>query len=101
MLNLGRLRTALCGRISRRELLCAGGLTAAGLSLADFLRAEARGAAEQPKAQSVILLWLWGGPSHLDTFDMKPKAPLDYRGPYAPVPTRVPGIQICELLPLL
>src|SRR5436190_7552839 len=101
MLNLGRQIARLCGRTTRRELLCAGGLTAAGLSLADFLRAEARGAVEQPKAKSVILLWLWGGPSHLDTFDMKPKAPLEYRGPYAPIATSVPGIQICELLPQL
>ena len=52
-------------------------------------------------AKSIILLWLWGGPSHLDTFDLKPNAPVEYRGPYAPIPTAVPGVQICELLPLL
>src|SRR5688500_1153536 len=97
MLNFGRQIAKVCGRTTRRELLRAGGLAAAGLSLADLLRLEARGQAEAKKAKSVILLWLWGGPSHLDTFDMKPKAPVDYRGPYAPVPTRVPGIQICEL----
>ena len=45
------------------------------------------------------MLWLWGGPSHLDTFDMKPDAPLEYRGPFEPIATAVPGIQICELLP--
>ena len=101
MLNLGRQIAQVCGRTTRRELLRAGGLAAAGLSLADLLRLEARGQGEPRKANSVILLWLWGGPSHLDTFDMKPKAPVDYRGPYAPVPTRVPGIQICELFPLL
>jgi hypothetical protein len=102
MLNLGRQIANVCGRTTRRELLRAGGIAAAGLSLADLLRLEARGEAEtSKKAKSVILLWLWGGPSHLDTFDMKPKAPVDYRGPYAPVPTRVPGIQICELFPLL
>jgi hypothetical protein len=44
-------------------------------------------------------LWLWGGPSHLDTFDMKPAAPSEYRGPFTPIPTTAPGIQICELLP--
>jgi len=49
----------------------------------------------------MILLWLWGGPSHLDTFDMKPGAPLEYRGPYRPVATNVPGIEVCELLPRL
>ena len=102
MLNLGRQIAKVCGRTTRRELLRAGGLAAAGLSLADLLRLEAQGQSETPKkAKSVILLWLWGGPSHLDTFDMKPKAPVDYRGPYAPVPTKVPGIQICELFPLL
>lgn len=102
MLNLGRIRATDCGRTTRRELLRLGGLAAAGISLADLLRLEALGySAAVPPAKSVILLWLWGGPSHIDTFDMKPKAPLDYRGPYAPVPTRVPGTQICELLPLL
>src|SRR4051794_23970512 len=102
MLNLGRQIAKVCGRTTRRELLRAGGLAAAGLSLADLLRLEARGEAEtSKKAKSVILLWLWGGPSHLDTFDMKPKAPVQYRGPYAPIATNVPGIQICELLPHL
>jgi hypothetical protein len=49
----------------------------------------------------VIVLWLWGGPSHLDTFDMKPDAPAEYRGPFEPIATNVPGIRICELLPEL
>jgi hypothetical protein len=100
MLNFGQQRAIDCGRTTRRELLRAGALAAAGLTLADLLRLEAAGAERKP-AKSVILLWLWGGPSHLDTFDMKPKAPLEYRGPYAPVPTSVPGIEICELLPQL
>jgi hypothetical protein len=50
-------------------------------------------------ARAVIMLWLWGGPSHLDTFDMKPNAPLEYRGPFEPIATAVPGIHVCELLP--
>jgi hypothetical protein len=89
--------------ISRRAALHAGALGVVGLSLADVLRLEALGApvTGQPRAKSVILLWLWGGPSHLDTFDMKPRAPVEYRGPYAPISTSVPGIQICELLPQL
>ena len=71
-------------------------------TLADLLRLEAAAASpQQPRAKSVILLWLWGGPSHLDTFDMKPKAPLEYRGPFRPIPTNVPGIQVCEYLPQL
>jgi hypothetical protein len=53
------------------------------------------------RAKSVILLWLWGGPSHLDTFDMKPDAPIEYRGPFMPIATKVPGLRICELLPEL
>jgi hypothetical protein len=52
-----------------------------------------------PAARAVIVLWLWGGPSHLDTFDMKPGAPLEYRGPFEPIATAVPGIHVCELLP--
>jgi len=100
LLSVGRIRAIDCGRTTRRELLRVGALGAAGLSLADLLRLEAR-AESTPPARSVILLWLWGGPSHLDTFDMKPKAPIDYRGPYAPIPTTVPGIDICELFPLL
>jgi hypothetical protein len=100
MLNLGRQLARDCGRISRRELLQAGSLGVLGLSLADLLRLQAR-AGTDSRAKSVILLWLWGGPSHLDTFDMKPGAPVEYRGPYCPVATNVPGIQICELLPAL
>ena len=46
-------------------------------------------------------MWLWGGPSHLETFDMKPDAPAEFRGPYRPVSTNVPGIEVCELLPEL
>jgi hypothetical protein len=62
----------------------------------------AHGASLQPKAKSVIQIWMWGGPSHLDTFDPKPDAGYDYCGPLnKPIQTNVEGIQICELLPLL
>ncbi|MBX3436787.1 MAG: DUF1501 domain-containing protein [Planctomycetaceae bacterium] len=101
MLNIGRLWARQCGGVTRRELLQAGALGAAGLTLGDLLRVEARASEGAASARSVILLWLWGGPSHLDTFDMKPQAPIEYRGPYAPVATSVPGFQICELLPQL
>jgi hypothetical protein len=102
MLNFGRIRSLAGSRMARRELLRVGSLGAIGLSLADLLRCEASFAAEERRpAKAIILLWLWGGPSHLDTFDMKPSAPLEYRGPYEPVPTSVPGIEICELLPHL
>jgi hypothetical protein len=100
VLNIGRQWTRDCGGLKRRELLKAGALGVLGLSLADLQRMEAR-AAEEPaaRAKSVILLWLWGGPSQLETFDLKPAAPIEYRGPYAPIATNVPGIDICELLP--
>jgi uncharacterized protein (DUF1501 family) len=85
---------------SRRDLLIAGALGVLGCSLADLIRWESAAASDgAAKAKSIILLWLWGGPSHLDTFDLKPKAPAEFRGPYAPVATSVPGTQICELLP--
>lgn len=82
----------------------AGLLGVAGITLADLLKLQARGAQAEtgaPPAKSIILLWLWGGPSHLDTFDLKPNSPTEYRGPYAPIATNVPGIEICELLPRL
>ncbi|MGE0761581.1 MAG: DUF1501 domain-containing protein [Pirellulaceae bacterium] len=99
MLHIGRQRVMHGGGVTRRGLLQAGGLAACGLSLADFLRWQAAAAEPHGRAKSVILLWLWGGPSHLETFDMKPAAPVEYRGPYRPVATNVPGIEICELLP--
>lgn len=88
--------------VSRRSFLQLGSLGALGLSLPDVLarHAVAQGASES-KAKAVILVWLWGGPSQLDTFDPKPDAPLEYRGPFDSIPTRVPGLRVCELLPHL
>lgn len=99
MLNLGSQWTRTSGGLSRRSLLQVGAAGALGLSWPQVLRLRAEGSPKPHK--NVIVLWLWGGPSHLDTFDMKPQAPIEYRGPYAPVPTNVPGIEICELLPRL
>lgn len=86
---------------SRRELLKVGLLPLLGLAGGNSLLAEQEATPERSgaRAKSIILLWLWGGPSHVDTFDLKPQAPLEYRGPYAPIATQTPGIQICELLP--
>lgn len=98
MLDIGRLKANIPSP-GRRALLQAGALGALGVSLADVLRVEATTQPATAKAKSVILLWLWGGPSHLDTFDLKPKAPLEYRGPYAPIETAVPGIEVCEFFP--
>jgi uncharacterized protein (DUF1501 family) len=81
----------------RREFLRAGMLALGGVTLPDVLRARA-GAAQRERA--VILFWMWGGPSQLETYDMKPLAPAEYRGPLRPIPTSVPGIEICEYMPL-
>src|SRR5262249_59028252 len=83
--------------ITRRTFLRAGALALGGLTLPDLL--VARGAAPAPPDTSVILFWMWGGPSHLETYDLKPDAPTEYRGPFRPIRTTVPGLDICELLP--
>jgi hypothetical protein len=103
MLDVGIQRTKNCQQLSRRALLQAGAIGACGWSLDALLRAEDRSSSQESvaPAKSVILLWLWGGPSHLDTFDLKPAAPAAYRGPYRPIATNVAGIEICELLPQL
>src|SRR6266496_3678027 len=85
--------------LSRRRLLQIGGLGLLGSLLPDLLQAgEGR---RRARAKSVIFLHQYGGPSHLDTFDMKPDAPAAIRGDYRPIATRAPGIQICEHLPAL
>ncbi len=88
------------GMISRRELLRAGALSIGGLTLSRFLRAEEL-ATVKGRAKHCIFVFLNGGQAQLDTFDMKPHAPAGIRGPYKPIATRVPGIEICEKLPLL
>jgi hypothetical protein len=102
MLLLGHQRQRTCQTLSRRAFLQAGGSTVLGLTLADLLRlrAEANVSADG-SARSVLLLWLWGGPAHLDTWDPKPAAPIEFRGPFAPIPTRVTGVRVCELFPQL
>jgi len=88
--------------ITRREALKRGILGATSIALASPFSRQARSALLRPSAQSVIQIWMWGGPSHLDTFDPKPDAGYDYCGPYdKPIPTNVDGIQICQMLPLL
>jgi len=88
--------------MTRREALKRGLLRVAGLSLIDPFGLKAQAAPLSPRARSVIQIWMWGGPSHLDTFDPKPGAGYDYCGPFdKPIPTNVEGIQICQMLPLL
>ncbi len=87
-------------RMHRRGFLRAGVLGAAGLSLAELLKHEARAGASSSRTPSVIILWMRGGPSHLDTWDPKPDAPSEYRGEFGVIPTKVPGVQLCDLLPM-
>ena len=88
-------------RYSRREILRAGLTGFSLLGLADILRARAATAAPQGEKTAIILVWLRGGASHLETFDTKPEAPLEYRGPFGTIDTNVPGIRVGELLPRL
>jgi hypothetical protein len=112
LLSIQDASARLLDRVSRREWLRIGGLSALGLSLPALLEAmPARGlSAESPrlagnlistfgKAKNVIFLWLQGGPPQHETFDPKPDAPVDIRGPFRPIATNVPGIRFCELLP--
>ena len=90
------------GGLNRRAFVRVGALGTLGLTLADWFKLKAQGAVTAGKAKSVIQIFLWGGPPHTDTFDPKPDAGEDYCGPLKkPINTNVPGIKICELLPLL
>lgn len=96
----GRTREGLTV-VGRRGMLKAGLAGMAGLSLPELLRrrSEASAAGHPLKRKSVILLWMAGGPSHIDTWDVKPDAPTDIRGPFDTIPTALPGVRICEFLP--
>jgi hypothetical protein len=98
MLLLGHQRARTCQGPSRREVLQVGASSVLGLSLADLLRARSGGAGPG-SARAVLLLWLWGGPAQLDTWDPKPAAPAEFRGPFAAIPTRTPGTRFSELFP--
>lgn len=80
-------------------MLRVGGAGLLGLSLPKLLRGAERSPTLKPRAKSVIFLFQWGGPSQLDTFDMKPNAPSTVRSPYRPIASSAPGIEVCELLP--
>lgn len=97
-----------CRGMSRRDVLQAGALGLGGLALPEILRRKAhaeptgagQGSGDRSRGKSVILIWLRGGASHIDSFDMKPAAAAEIRGEFSPIATRVPGIEICEHLPL-
>src|SRR3954471_22800338 len=87
-----------CDGISRRDFLKIGGLALGGLALTDILAAEAR-AGVRNSHKAIIMVFLPGGPPHQDMFDLKMDAPADIRGELKPIKTKVPGIEICELMP--
>src|SRR5206468_8941331 len=89
-----------CEGVTRRQFVRVGALSALGLALPDLLRLEAA-APEGRRPVSSILLWMNGGPSHLDTFDPKPDAPAEVRGEFGTVPTCTPGVRFSEHLPRL
>jgi hypothetical protein len=87
--------------MGRREFLRAGSVPLLGLGLPHLLHGRSTARAPRGKARACILLFMWGGPAHQDTWDLKPGAPAEYRGPFRPIPTAVPGVQVCEHLPRL
>ena len=98
MITLWGQNHRYCNGLHRREFLRAGALGLGGLSLADLLRHEAT-ASPTARPKSVIYIVLGGGPSHIDMWDLKPDAPAEYRGPFRPTATRLPGVQICDAMP--
>jgi hypothetical protein len=100
MLTIAGSRSRFCDGLSRRSWLRIGGLALGGLALPDILRAEARSGVRNP-ARGIIMVLLPGGPSHLDLYDLKPDAPAEVRGEFRPIATKVPGLDVCELLPRL
>ena len=100
MLTLWGARQRFCDGISRRSFLKIGAF-GAGLTLAEMLRQRAAaGTTPSTPTKSAIMIYLPGGPSHMDMYDLKPDAPKEYRGEFKPINTNVPGVQICELMPL-
>ena len=97
MFDIGSFTTSTCGGTSRRSFLQLAGSVPIAMGLGD----QSFAAAPKQRAKSVLFVFLWGAPSHLDTCDPKPNAPSDYRGPFATIPTKTPGMHFTELLPKL
>lgn len=100
MFNWHENAPVFCDGGSRREFLKLGGLALGGLTLPGLLQAEALAGAKAT-GKSIINIFLSGGPTHMDTFDLKPNAPAEYRGEFRPIPTNVPGFDICDQMPIL
>ena len=90
-----------CDGMSRRAMLRIGGLAPLGLSLSSLLGASGEARGSFGRAKRCLMIFMWGGPSHIDLFDMKPHAPSEVRGIFKPIASKVPGIRISELLPNL
>lgn len=90
-----------CDGINRRDFLRVGAMTGVGLSLSKYLSLASAGEVAGARGNAGIFIRLAGGPSHLDTFDLKPNAPAEYRGEFNPIKTNVPGMEICEHMPKL
>ncbi len=102
MLTFPGQRRTFCDGIARRDFLTLGAL-GAGLTLADALRLQAASPVakgDRTRSKSVIMVYLPGGPSHIDMYDPKPDAPAEFRGEFKAIPTNVPGVQICEHMPM-
>jgi hypothetical protein len=102
MLEVLTSKHRCCDGVTRRHFLRAGLMGLGGLSLTDCLRLQAAqpDQTQVDRETSVVVIWLQGGPSHLEMYDLKPKAPQEIRGPFHPIATNVPGLDVCELLPL-
>ena len=101
MLDLGDFRARTCHGHTRRSFLQVGASVPLAMGLGGLAGAGQASAESRVRAKSVIFVWLWGAPSHLDTFDPKPNAPREYRGPFATIKTKTPGVQFSELMPRL
>src|SRR5213080_2576815 len=103
MLTIWGSKQGFCDGLSRRNFLKIGAF-GAGLTLADVLRLRSEAAAPAGRAtsrpKSAIMIYLPGGPSHMDMYDLKPEAPAEFRGEFQPIQTNVPGVQICEHFPM-
>src|SRR5262245_55306407 len=99
MLTIFGERQKYCDGVTRRNFLKIGSLALGGLTLADLLRLNAQASVPRTGHKSVIMIYLPGGPSHMDTYDLKPDAPSEYRGEFKPIKTCVPGIEVSEFFP--
>src|SRR6266853_5411282 len=98
MITLWGRKQRFCDGITRRSFLRIGAF-GAGLTLAEMLHLRARAGDSRP-AKSAIMIYLPGGPSHLDMYDLKPEAPVEFKGDFNPIKTNVPGVEICEHFPM-